>query len=60
MIFRVVWSNGNRSKLYAKTLRELDDFVGEQYAAGNDVDLRPSKRGMTLYVAESHARSKRG
>jgi hypothetical protein len=60
MIFRVVWSNGNRSELYAKTLRELDDFVGEQFAAGNDVDLRPTKKGLTLYVAESRSRSRRG
>ena len=58
MIFRVVWSNGNRGELDAKTLRELDNFVGEQYAAGRDVDLRPTKKGMTLYVAEARRRGK--
>jgi hypothetical protein len=39
MIFEVKWSNGDRTELCAHTLRELDDFVGEQVATGADVEL---------------------
>ena len=44
------WSNGDRTELCAHTLRELDDFVGQQFALGAAVDLRPGDDALVLYV----------
>jgi hypothetical protein len=52
MQVRVTWPCGKKRRIYIKSLRDLDRFVGWQVEQGRSVDLTTEGDGFRLAVKE--------